>query len=100
MLYALPPFHNSKNFIPNKLASLFGKMTLVQGQGEPTQRSQAFEPSTDWSNNKNHENLQELNKPEPFETPEAPIGPSKTQFPILPTPDIAQYIQKDMDHLF
>ena len=95
------PFYNFKISIPNGSASLFGEMTSVQRQGRFAQRSQVTRAFTDWSNDKNHENPLESNKPgssetcEAFDGPsealEAPIKPPKALLPISLALDVARY---------
>ncbi len=76
-------------------------MTSVRGRGRPVWRGQASKAPTDWSNNGDHKNSLGSNKPGPSEAPirsEAPARPPHAPPPAAP--DVAQYIQKDMDHLF
>ena len=85
-------------------------MTSVQEQGRPAQKNRASEAPTDWFNNRDHENPLKSNKPGLPKASEAPMGPFKTLKPptrlfvtllLVPlVPDVAQYIQKDIDHLF
>ncbi len=73
-------------------------MTSVRGRGQPVWTSQASEASTNWFNNGDHKDPLGLNKRRPFEAPtEALVRPSQT--PSAMAPDIAQYTQKNMDHL-
>ncbi len=71
-------------------------MTSVRGRGRPTRRGQASEAPL---SNGDHEDPLGSNEPGPSEAPEAPIGPPDTPLPTFRTPDVARYIQKDMDHL-
>ena len=78
-------------------------MTLIRGRRRLAQRGQASKTLTNWSKNKDHKDLLGLNKSRsfmaligPFETP---IGPLQTPFPTFLTSDVAQYKQKNIDHL-
>ena len=71
-------------------------MTLVRGQGRLEQRGQVFEALINWSSNGDHKDLLGSNKPGPSE---ALTGSSQAPLPVLPVPDVVQYMQKDMDHL-
>ena len=74
-------------------------MTSVRGRGRLARRSLASEAPTDWSNNRDHEDPLGSNKPGLSEAPETPAGPPETPLPVPPTPDVARYTQKDIDHL-
>ncbi len=75
-------------------------MTSVRGQGRTAQRIQAFEGCTDWSNNREYEDPLGSNESGPSEAAKALIGPPKAPLPTPATPNIARYIQKDINHLF
>ncbi len=83
-------------------------MTSVRRRGQPARRCQAFEAP---SSNGDYEDPLGSNEsgssetpagseaPARSETPEVPIGPPETLLPAPPAPNVAQYMQKDMDHL-
>ncbi len=72
-------------------------MTLVRGQVQPTQRTQASEAPINRSNDGDHEDPLASNKPGPSKAPaEAPAGPPQTLSPAAP--NIVRYTQKDIDH--
>ena len=95
-------FNNSKISTFNGSASPFKKMTSVQGRGCPLQKSQAFEAPTDRFKNREHKKPLGLNKLRPSEALTRPEASDRSsQAPSLPeAPDIAGYMQKNMDHLF
>ena len=74
-------------------------MTSVQEQGWLAQRGQASKIPTNRFNNRDHKDPLGSNKPEPSKALEAPVEPPKVLFPVFPTPNIARYTQKDIDHL-
>ncbi len=75
-------------------------MTSVRRRSRPVRRDQASEAPTNRSNNRDYEDFLGSNKSGPSE---APIGPEAlARSPQAPSPaafDVAQYTQKDMDHL-
>ncbi len=71
-------------------------MTSVRRRGQPARRGQVSKAP---SSNGDHEDPLGSNEPGSSEAPEAPIGPPKAPLPAPLAPDIARYMQKDMDHL-
>ena len=72
-------------------------MTSIRGRGRFVQKSQAFEAPTNRSNNEDYKDLLGSNKLELFEVF---IGLPQVLLFAPPTFNIAQYTQKDMNHLF
>ena len=95
-------FYNSKIFTPNWSAGLLRKMTLVWERSCSTWNSWASKASTNWFNDRDHKDPLELNKPRSFETFIKPktLAESSQALPPSKTPDVAWYIQKDMDHFY
>ena len=72
-------------------------MTLVREQKRLAQKGQASVASIDQFSNEHHKDLLRSNKPRPSKVH---IRPPQALLLIFPAPDVAQYTQKDMNHLF